>query len=143
MKTSIPASDQLSELKPQIERSPFLVACLCAAWCDTCKNYRTTFDALRTKHPEKCFVWIDIEDQASLLDDLDIENFPSLLIQYQDKILFLGTMLPDVQLLDRLLQTISDDVKTNTADHITPKIQNSALDIIKKWNLRSEILRQK
>ena len=143
MKTSIPASDQLSELKPQIERSPFLVACLCAAWCDTCKNYRTAFDALGSKHPEKCFVWIDIEDQASLLDDLDIENFPSLLIQYQDKILFLGTMLPDVQLLDRLLQTISDDVKTNTADHITPKIQNSALDIIKKWNLRSEILRQK
>ena len=25
----------------------FLIACLCAAWCGTCRDYRAGFDALR------------------------------------------------------------------------------------------------
>lgn len=80
------------------------VACLCAAWCGTCSSYRATFEELATRHPDKTFVWIDIEDQADLVGDLDVENFPTLLVQRGDTVAFFGTMVPDASVADRLVQ---------------------------------------
>ena len=80
-----------------------VVACLCAAWCGTCGSYRATFEAMAARHPEVCFVWSDIEDQADVVGDLDVENFPTLLIQRADTVAFFGTVLPDPQLAERLL----------------------------------------
>ena len=88
------------------------VACLCAAWCGTCSSYRATFEQLAARHPDKHFVWIDIEDQADLVGDLDVENFPTLLLQRGDTVAFFGTMLPDGAVADRLVQAqaeLSDD----------------------------------
>lgn len=79
------------------------VACLCAAWCDTCQAYRATFDALAARHPLQHFVWIDIEDQADLVGDFDVENFPTLLIQRRDRVAFFGVVLPELRVADRLL----------------------------------------
>lgn len=82
----------------------WVVACLCAAWCGTCSTYRATFEQFSSMHPELCFVWIDIEDQADELGDLDVENFPTLLIQKDGVVAFFGTMLPELALAERLLQ---------------------------------------
>jgi len=81
----------------------WVVACLCAAWCGTCGSYRAAFDALAARHPEMHFVWIDIEDQAEVVGDLDVDNFPTLLIQQRDLVAFFGTMLPDPALAERLI----------------------------------------
>ncbi len=81
----------------------WVVACLCAAWCDVCMAYRTSFDAFAAQHPDKQFLWIDIEDQADLVGDLDIENFPTILIQRGDDVAFFGTVQPEVRVIDRLL----------------------------------------
>ncbi|MCD2516260.1 thioredoxin family protein [Massilia sp. G4R7] len=80
------------------------VACLCAAWCGTCSSYRATFEDLALRHPDKTFVWIDIEDQADLVGDLDVDNFPTLLVQRGDTVAFFGTMVPDGGVADRLVQ---------------------------------------
>ena len=80
------------------------VACLCAAWCGTCASYRAAFDSLAARHPDKTFVWIDVEDQADVVGDLDVENFPTLLLQRDETVAFFGTMLPDAALADRLVQ---------------------------------------
>ncbi|MGI4717163.1 MAG: thioredoxin family protein [Janthinobacterium lividum] len=80
------------------------VACLCAAWCGTCSSYRATFEELAGRHPDKTFVWIDIEDQADVVGDLDVENFPTLLVQRGDTVAFFGTMLPDGAVAERLVQ---------------------------------------
>lgn len=80
-----------------------LVACLCAAWCGTCREYQQAFDALADSHPEMCFVWVDIEDHADWLDDHDIENFPTILIQDQQRHRFFGTVLPFANILERML----------------------------------------
>lgn len=80
-----------------------LVACLCAAWCGTCSSYRATFEDLAVRHPDKTFVWIDIEDQADLVGDLDVDNFPTLLVQRGDTVAFFGTMVPDGGVADRLV----------------------------------------
>ncbi len=50
------------------------------------------------------FIWIDIEDQAEVVGDLDVDNFPTLLIQKHDVVAFFGTMLPDPALAERLIQ---------------------------------------
>lgn len=80
-----------------------VVACLCAAWCDVCNSYLPKFKALSDQHPEVLFLWIDIEDQASLVGDLDIDNFPTLLIQHQEVVSFFGTMQPDTLQLKRII----------------------------------------
>jgi thioredoxin-like negative regulator of GroEL len=93
--------DQLAAL---IDDGGWIVACLCAAWCGTCGGYRAAFDALAARHPDKTFVWIDIEDQADVVGDLDVDNFPTLLLQQGDTVAFFGPMLPDALLAERLVQ---------------------------------------
>ena len=82
----------------------WVVACLCAGWCDVCKQYRAGFEALAALHPEQQFVWIDIEDQADLVGELDVENFPTILMQRGDTVAFYGTMMPEPRQVSRLLQ---------------------------------------
>jgi len=82
----------------------WVVACLCAAWCGTCGGYRAAFEGIAARHPDKVFVWIDIEDQADVVGDLDVDNFPTLLVQRDDTVAFFGTMLPDPAVAERLLK---------------------------------------
>lgn len=54
--------------------------------------------------PEIFFRWLDIEDEAEIVGDLDIENFPMLLISRKGFVLFFGTILPRPSHLRHLLQ---------------------------------------
>jgi thiol-disulfide isomerase/thioredoxin len=84
----------------------FLVACLCAAWCDTCVAYRAGFLAMAERFPRAEFRWVDIEDDAEAVEDMDVDNFPTILVQRGSETLFNGVMLPHHEHLERLLQTI-------------------------------------
>lgn len=97
-------SDNREAIAAAISGDALTVACLCAAWCGTCSSYRATFEELALRHLDKTFVWIDIEDQADVVGDLDVENFPTLLVQRGDTVAFFGTMLPDGAVADRLVQ---------------------------------------
>lgn len=94
----------LDTVRATLDGDGWTVACLCAAWCGTCTTYRATFEQLAARHPDKQFVWIDIEDQADLVGDLDVDNFPTLLLQKGDTVAFFGTMVPDGGVADRLVQ---------------------------------------
>ncbi|WP_454691773.1 thioredoxin family protein [Achromobacter aloeverae] len=85
-----------------------LVACFCAAWCDTCREYRPKLDELAAQWPQYAFAWIDIEDHADLLGDEDVENFPTILVQMGGRTVFYGPMLPHIGHLERLLGTLDD-----------------------------------
>lgn len=85
-----------------------LVACLCADWCGTCREYLPKFQALAERLPEHVFVWLDVEDHAELIGDDDIEDFPTLLVQDAAGIRFYGTMLPHIGHLEKLLATLAD-----------------------------------
>ncbi|MBC3936542.1 thioredoxin family protein [Undibacterium rugosum] len=131
---------ELKDLPTQIRQSRWLVACLCAAWCDTCNAYRTQFDELAKKHPDKCFAWIDIEDDAHLVDEVEIENFPTLLIQVDSNVEFLGTMLPDTVQLHRLLSSIASELQPDQIrSYKRSSLNQSAPD---HWNLKQLILDQ-
>jgi thiol-disulfide isomerase/thioredoxin len=84
-----------------------LVACLCAEWCGTCRDYRESFDQLADAHPDICFAWIDIENQADRFDDLDVENFPTILIEDAVTTRFFGTVLPQTSIVARMLTDFS------------------------------------
>jgi hypothetical protein len=99
---------------PDPDREPLLVACLCAQWCRTCDSYRDTLvaarDAMRIGHPDAAtrFVWVDIEDESDLIGDLDIEDFPTLLLARGEHVLFFGPVMPHAQTLDRLVRSALD-----------------------------------
>ena len=52
--------------------------------------------------------WIDIEDEAELVGDLDIENFPTLLLARGPRVLFFGTVTPHAGTLERLVRGALD-----------------------------------
>jgi thioredoxin 1 len=83
------------------------VACLCAEWCGTCRDYRAGFDLLADAHPDMCFAWIDIENQADRFDDLDVENFPTILIEDSVTTRFFGTVLPQASIVARMLTDLT------------------------------------
>jgi len=95
----------------------FLVICLCAEWCGTCRDYRPGFNELAARFPLVRFRWLDIEEQADDLGDLDIENFPTLFIQRRESVLFFGTMLPHLSHLQRLIETLQEQTPEQSRDY--------------------------
>jgi thiol-disulfide isomerase/thioredoxin len=82
-----------------------LVACLCAQWCGTCKDYASLFTGLQADFPEATFRWIDIEDESELVDPIEVENFPTLLIATGGQARFFGTLTPHIETLKRLIRS--------------------------------------
>ncbi len=86
----------------------WLVACLCADWCGTCREYQPGFEAMAARFPQAAFFWVDIETHADWADDIDVENFPTVFVMQGDAIRFFGTMLPHLSHLQRALETMLD-----------------------------------
>lgn len=84
----------------------WLVACLCAEWCGSCREYRATFEQVAHERPEWRFTWVDIEDESDALSvfDFDIESFPTVLIARNGELRFLGALLPHAATLVRTLE---------------------------------------
>ena len=85
------------------------IVCLCAEWCGTCRDYRGVFDALAREHPQWSWSWIDIEDEAELAGDVDIETFPTLLVVLDGRLLFAGPVLPRAPEALRLIESVRAD----------------------------------
>lgn len=101
--------EHIKEIQQALEaNNQRIVVCYCAAWCRTCDSYLDAFKELSEKFPEHVFLWVDIEDEEYLLDDLDVENFPTLLIQENGTNLFFGTMLPYIGHLERMILNTQD-----------------------------------
>jgi thioredoxin len=105
------------------------VACLCAAWCGTCREYRAVFDALPARFPQAQFLWVDVEDDADWLGDLDVDNFPTLVVQHHETLLFRGVLTPQPAVVERLLESLF-------ASPPAPLPADEA------WNLRAALARR-
>ncbi len=80
------------------------IVCLCAAWCGTCGAYAQVFQALQQAWPGHRFRWIDIEDEADLVGEVDVETFPTWLVAHQGRVLFAGPVLPRQSDAQRMLE---------------------------------------
>jgi thioredoxin-like negative regulator of GroEL len=82
------------------------VICLCAEWCDTCREYRRLFEQRAARAADALHLWVDIEDEADVLGDLDIETFPTLLVLHGHQPRFFGPVLPQIEVIDGMLRTL-------------------------------------
>jgi thioredoxin-like negative regulator of GroEL len=86
------------------------VACLCAAWCRLCDGYRAVLEQveadLRAAGAAARWHWIDIEDQADLVGDLDVETFPTIVVCDARHVRFVGPVTPQPETLSRLLRSL-------------------------------------
>ena len=90
-------------LTPIPGREPRVVYCLCAEWCGVCRDWRAAFDAQAAAHARDRFVWVDVDAHEEVLDAVEIETFPVLLIAEQGRALFFGAMQPAGAILARVL----------------------------------------
>jgi len=92
-----------------------VVVALCAAWCDTCTQFRAAYERVAQARPQATFVWLDIEDDAEIAGDIDVENFPTLAIYRNGKPLHFGVSLPHETTVGRLADALADS-GTSLAD---------------------------
>jgi thiol-disulfide isomerase/thioredoxin len=91
------------------EAASLQVVCLCADWCHNCRAYQPVFDSLQSQFADAArFAWIDIEDDSEVLGDVEVENFPTLLLLRGPTPLFLGPLTPQPGVLAQLVQTALD-----------------------------------
>lgn len=112
-----------------------LVACLCAQWCGTCRDYRPLFDQLQAEFADAKFVWIDIEDEADLVDPVEVDNFPTLLVVADGQARFFGTLTPHIDTLRRILQT---QLSAQRAPSVEPQAQALAQRVLQRLAAKAQ-----
>jgi|GEM_PF-175273 len=110
------APDEALALNQALARNAFLVVGLCAAWCNTCTEFRHAFDGIAAARPDSTFAWLDIEDDAEIAGDIDVENFPTIAVFHRGRLLHFGVSLPQAPLVARLLAALTEDSATVQAD---------------------------
>lgn len=101
-------------MNPLADAAPheWWVICLCAEWCGVCREWRGAFNEAAAAHPGLHFAWIDIEDEAQAMGDVDVETFPTLLIAQGANPRFFGPVPPSGAQLSRLLVSLAHDPGT-------------------------------
>jgi thiol-disulfide isomerase/thioredoxin len=94
-----------------------VVVCLCAEWCGTCREYRSEFERLADRFPGVRFLWQDIEENAESLGDMEIKNFPTILVRRREWVLFFGAMLPQAGHLCRLIEIFLEQTIEQSRDY--------------------------
>ena len=85
---------------------PLTVIALCAAWCRTCEEFQPAFERIAAERPASRFVWLDIEDDAEIVGDIDVENFPTIAVYDASGLLHFGVSLPHEGVVRRLVEAM-------------------------------------
>ncbi|GAC1524872.1 MAG: hypothetical protein NVS2B4_00320 [Ramlibacter sp.] len=91
------------------------VICLCAAWCGVCREWTPVFEQLAATHPQVRFAWVDVEDDADAMGEVDIETFPTLLVAQGSRARFFGPVQPSPAQVARLLDSLFSTPATERA----------------------------
>lgn len=86
--------------------SDWWVICLCAGWCGVCRDWRGAFEQAARERPGLRFAWVDVEDEADAMGDVDIETFPTVMVVRGRQALFLGPVQPSAAQLGRLVDSL-------------------------------------
>lgn len=102
-------------LTQALDERPWLVVGLCAAWCNTCGTFFDDFEALATTRPDATFVWLDIEDDAEIVGDIDVDNFPTIAVYRHGRLVHFGVSLPQIGLVRLVLSALDQRSATVAA----------------------------
>ena len=110
------------------------VICLCADWCGVCRDYRAVLNKVAAEHANSRFAWIDIEDDAHWVGEMDIETFPTLLVADRQGIFFLGPLTPHAVTVSRLLTSLqTTDAKKQVHTGQTQKLLDALPTLPELW----------
>ena len=84
-----------------------VVVALCAAWCDTCREFRAALERIAAARAGATFAWLDIEDDSAVCGDVDVENFPTLAIYRGTALVHFGVSLPQEGTVARLVDAMA------------------------------------
>jgi thioredoxin 1 len=99
------------------------VICLCADWCGLCRDYQVVFAQMAKRYPAHKFAWLDIEDQADLVGDIEVATFPTLLLVDAQGTRFFGPLTPQASTLARLLDSLAHS-RVHLAPQDVPDVQS-------------------
>ena len=124
----------MSSASSSPDDAPWQVICLCAAWCRACGEWRPLFDTLATAHPRARFAWVDIEDEAEAMGEVDVETFPTLLVGHGTQARFFGPVQPSAAQVGRLLESLlaSDRAAPTTAPEATALLHRLQAGVLPK-----------
>lgn len=78
----------------------------CAEWCGSCREFKEHFNSIEIYGLSK--KWLDIENEAVLLENIDIDNLPTILAVSDDELSFyFGEIPPNKIFLEKILKDIS------------------------------------
>jgi thioredoxin reductase (NADPH) len=103
-----PAADRAGIADAFADPQRLVVVSFCAAWCETCNEFRAGYERLAKARPHAAFVWIDIEDDAAWAGDVDVENFPTLAVYRGAAALHFGVSLPHESVVGRLIDALAE-----------------------------------
>ena len=111
--TTSPAdSPRLAEA---LDSDKLVVVSLCAAWCGACREFRLVFERVAASRPDTAFVWLDIDSDAQVMGEIDVEDFPTLAIYHAGGLQHFGVSLPNERLVARLIASLSEGRRKATA----------------------------
>jgi thioredoxin reductase (NADPH) len=131
------AQEQAQALSLALAEKPFLVLGLCAAWCNTCIEFRKGFEGLADARADSTFVWLDIEDDAEIAGDIDVENFPTIAVFHRDRLLHFGVSLPQPSIVGRLLAALSAESRTIDSHPAVNELPARLKNLVSKLNQRA------
>ena len=111
-----PAADRDGIAAAFADPQRLVVVSFCAAWCETCNEFRAGYERLATARPHAAFVWIDIEDDHEICGDIDVENFPTLAVYRGATPLHFGVSLPHENLVGRLIDALAGQPAGRSVD---------------------------
>jgi len=106
------AQDRDAIVQAFADPARLVVVSLCAAWCDTCTQFRTAYERIAQARPDATFVWLDIEDDAAIAGDIDVDNFPTLAIYRGRTPVHFGVSLPHETTVGRLVDALATGTET-------------------------------
>jgi thioredoxin 1 len=110
------------------------VICLCAGWCGVCREWTPLFQQLAATHPQVQFAWVDVEDEADAMGDVDIETFPTLLVAHGTQARFFGPVQPSLVQVTRLVDSLLSAPATERAkaSEAGPLLDRLDRDVLRK-----------
>jgi len=116
--------------------------CLCATWCRLCDYYAPVFKQvtgeLVSADMQVHRHWIDIEDEAELVGDFDVETFPTIVIADAQHVRFAGPLTPQADTLRRLLRaTVQEAAADARWSQVAPQIEAFAQRLRARTEMRS------
>ena len=113
-----------ARLRARHDATPHVVAAvLCAQWCTTCREFVPMLETLAARLPQHSWVWIDIEDDAALVGDVDIETFPTLAVYVDATLAHFGPVLPNPALVERLVGSARPVAVADAHDEIVALVR--------------------